>query len=232
MIPHAEKILVSLPQGHGDVDPEEMERERKGERGERDSFIVCSFYLSKKKKMIPPLYSFESRVENPVTVANITLNSVFQKAELVLNWTSDPEVKANSLKMASHAGSENRSRAPRTILRARHYTGEIELNQCFSKLGVVLSSRGHWQCLEIFLAVTTRWGVLLTSSGWRPAMLLNTLRRTGWPLQQRKTPPQMFRALGLRNSELNSSHPIHKESQSKRPHRCRENKRPNCLPFR
>lgn len=42
----------------------------------------------------------------------------------------------------------------------------------------------------------------------------------------------MFRVLGLRNSELNSSHPIHKESQSKRPHRCRENKRPNCLPSR
>lgn len=49
MCPHAEKILAYLPQGHGDVDPEEMEGERKSGRGERDSFIVCSFYLSKNK---------------------------------------------------------------------------------------------------------------------------------------------------------------------------------------
>lgn len=74
--------------------------------------------------------------------------------------------------------------------------------------------------------------MLLTSSGRRPAMLPNALQCTGRPLQQRMMPSQMFRVLGLRNSELNSSHSIHKESQSKRPHRCRENKRPNCLPSR
>lgn len=44
MCPHAEKILVYLPQGHGDVDPEEMERERERVEEERGTPLLSALF--------------------------------------------------------------------------------------------------------------------------------------------------------------------------------------------
>lgn len=91
MIPHTEKTLVYLPEGHGDVYQKRWrETERQGEIEGRQkgkergrSLTVCSFHFS--KELIPPLHSFESRVESSVPVANIIRNSVFHKAEFMIN---------------------------------------------------------------------------------------------------------------------------------------------------